>query len=354
MRVFFSLFTLGCTLFLGCTGGDVDKGDGGAGGDGGSSGGDDGGTGNDEHWSPSGEGIGYLVDGALDNSVFHLDIGQANYPRTDESYHGWLSVGGADPLALGEITVTATNFSFETELGLNALVAGYDTFHAFAGTGPDADSTGTALWQGAIDPELKGAYEALLLAKEGTPDGEGSLRTIESMVELLIEHVEEVKGLASVPADFAPWAEGIVNVLEGTEEDLDDDGVVNLLDGLSPILGDAGLVELIKDDLAIASASVEPLHPVKDLANWAYDCTQRIEGFAKQASREANVALVCTSMELCNQQMDETVDNLEWALGGFDTDESGDIDLIDEGTIECALYFASRMAYMDVATVPTP
>ena len=170
--------------------------------------------------------------------------------------------------------------------------------------------------------------------------------TCEDLITALQTTIDETQDVGGIYDE----AEAIYNAIYGTSEDVDNNGTTNTLSGVMPILGKEGLIELILGHLDVASASVEPGHPVKDLANWAYDCTQLIEGFAEQAAREADTATVCGSKKACDAELQSAIENLQWALDGFDTDKDGTEDPISEGTAECAIYFVSQMAYMDVGT----
>ena len=165
-------------------------------------------------------------------------------------------------------------------MGFNALLAGYDRFDAYAGASESlARSEGVHLWTGQVDSELKGAYEQLLISAEGTPGEEGSLRAVETTTETILLHIQETMGLEDLN-EVHIRAEGAANAIEGSEEDIDGDGTVATMPGTMAILGEEGLIQQVLSGLDLASAAVAPGHPVKDLANWAYDCTQRIESFA--------------------------------------------------------------------------
>jgi hypothetical protein len=332
------------------SGGGTDSGatDGGDGGDGGGGGGDDGGS---DTWRPAGSGLAFLVDGTEGNSLFTLQVNFPPLPRDGEAYYGWLSGGADGPVALGEIPVdNADQILFETDIGFNGLLAGYDTFTAYAGTGPDADSTGELLWTGTIDPSLRTSYEQLLIADEETPDGSGSVRTVSDTVTTIRDLTDDTINNVSDLAGINVRGETIANTIRGASEDLNDDGTVSILEDTMPILGEEGLIELILDDLAVASASVDPGHPVKDLANWAYDCTQRIQSYAIYAANRAGVASVCGAEASCDEVLYEALTNLNWALEGQDGNGDSEIDPIEEGTVDCAVFFVSQMAYMEVTT----
>lgn len=309
------------------------------------------GTDGEETWRPAGTGIGFLIDGAEANSLFHLEINNPAQPRTGQAYYGWLSGGAGAPVALGEIPVNdATLLVFEGEIGFNGLLEGYDTFTAYMGAGPDADTTGELAWTGQIDPTLREAYEQLLIADAATPEGAGSLRTVKDTTEAILAYTDETIASVSDVAQINARGEAIANTIRGLEEDLDDDGTSGQIEGYMPIIGDDGLILLILEDLGTASASVGPGHPVKDLANWAYDCTQRIEGFATYAANRAGIATVCAAESSCDEVLFEASENLEWALSGNDVNGDSSIDPIEEGTIDCAVYYVSQMAYMEIAT----
>ncbi len=301
-------------------------------------------------WAPTGSGQAYLIDGDTDNSLLHLELSDTIPPRDGEVYVGRISTAGGDAIELGEITVDGSSVVFEAELGLDGLTAGYDRFDAWATTDASTPESGTHLWTGQIDKELRGAYEALLLTSSETVDGEGSLRSISATVETLIAYADETIKNKTEVGMYWMRAEALTNSIDGTENDFNDNGSVETVEGIQPILGDDGLVELVLSHLDTASSSVDPGHPIKDLANYAYDCTQRIEEFAETASSKTAVATVCAAEETCDGLLQDATENLGYALVGYDEDEDGSVDPLDEGTIDCGLLFASQMAYMEVST----
>src|SRR4051812_22504206 len=85
------------TIFVGCTGTDkaATETDG--------TGDDSGAGGSGTTWRAEGSGSAYFADGSEDDSLFHLEVSRAAPPRDGEAYYGFVSRGGADPIALGEI-----------------------------------------------------------------------------------------------------------------------------------------------------------------------------------------------------------------------------------------------------------
>lgn len=353
MRISFIVLSasLASLPLLGCSG---DKGagssDSGASSDGGTGEGDgsDGTAG--ETWRASGTGIAYLVDGTEANSLFHLEVNNASGPRSGEAYYGFLSGGTTGTVSLGEITVDDSgSLVFETDIGFNGLVDGMDSFAAFMASSEDDAQSGEPVWSGQINPELRTAYEELLIADPATVDGSGSLRSIALTAQAAQDVVTDALGLADL-AGVQVRGETISNGLQGLEEDLNNDEAASTLDGVHPILREGGGIELVLEDLSTASFSVEPGHPVKDLANYAYDCTQRIEGYVRYAANRGGVASVSASTASAQEKLIEAQDNLDWALSGRDDNSDGSVDDISEGTIGCAVTFVSQMAYMDVTT----
>lgn len=351
----FSCFVLSASLasfpLLGCTGDkEGSAGDSGVSGDDGT-GGSDGsdGTGG-ETWRASGTGIAYLVDGTDANSLFHLEVNNASAPRSGEAYYGFLSGGSTGTVSLGEITLDDSgSLVFETDIGFNGLVDGMDSFAAFMAASEAEAQDGEPVWSGQINPELRTAYEELLIADPTTADGSGSLRSIALTAQAAQDVVTEALGLSDL-AGIQVRGEIISNGLQGLEEDLNNDEAASTLDGVHPILREGGGIELVLEDLSTASFSVEPGHPVKDLANYAYDCTQRIEGYVRFAANRGGVASVSASTSSAQEKLLEAQDNLDFALSGQDENGDGTVDDITEGTIGCAVTFVSQMAYMDVTT----
>lgn len=341
-----------CVPLSACSG---DKG--GGSNDSGASGGADGTSGGDgtggtdgESWRASGTGIAYLVDGAEANSLFHLEINNGSAPRSGFAYYGFLSGGSAGTVSLGEITGADNGtFVFESDIGFNGLTDGMDTFEAYMAESEDAATSGELVWSGQINPDLRSAYQQLLIADPETVDGSGSLRSIAITAQAAQDLVTEALGLSDLEG-IKTRGETISNGLQGLDEDLNDDGAVSTLEGVHPILREGGGIEMVLDDLTTASLSVEPGNPVKDLANYAYDCTQRIEGFTQYAANRAGVASVSASTGAAQEKLVEAQESLDFALNGEDENSDGEIDPIDEGTIDCAITFVSQMAYMDVST----
>ena len=245
-----------------------------------SGGGDDtgGGGGTGSMWRPAGTGTAWFLDGTVDNSLFHLEMTRCNEPREGEAYYGWVSQGGdaSTAISLGEIEVAGDEVYFEADIGENAIIGQYDTFEAWASTDGTTEN-GTQLWVGQVNPVIYDVIQTLLISSDATPDGDGSLRSVESAVEAIRVRGQEAVDGEFVLADFTDDAEAVANGLAGTSTDRNDDGTVDTMEGQLGIIGDSGYVELIKADLDAASAQVDPGDPIKDFANYAYDCTQAIE-----------------------------------------------------------------------------
>ena len=333
-----------------------DKGGGGGGGvdgtDGGGDDGDDGGDGGDGNttWRPSGYGVAWMADGTEGNSLFHLEIETPALPREGEAYYGYLFNADGSSLGLGEIAIdNTTQVVFEYDVGRNLLVDGYDRFAAYMGTSGDANTSGELVWEGQIDPTLREAYEQLLLADPATPDGSGSARHLKDTVIGLIEFSQETLDSTSDVAVLNTRGESVANTIRGAEEDLDGDDLVSRIEDFNAILSETGTIELILEDLATASLSVDPGHPVKDLANYAYDCTQRVEEFATEAARQAGRSSSCNDLADCQENVAQSIQNLEWARDGQDDNGDTEIDPITEGGVDCAIEFANQMAFMEIA-----
>ncbi len=332
-------------LSIGCNGpGGADKEDTGAGDE------DTGGGGTGDLWRPAGSGVAYFLDGTVDNSLFHLELTRCTDPAEGEAYYGWVSKSGADPIAVGEITVSNEEVYFESDIGENALLAGYDTFEAWAtdngGTAPE----GRQLWVGQVDPIVYDVIQNLVFASALTPDGQGSLRSLETALQEVRTLAQDTLDAPFSASSFTDASESIANSLEGVAEDRNDDGSATTIEGQLGVLGDGGYVELILADLTAATGQVEPGNPIKDYVNYAYDCTQEVESHARYAAINADVASVCLAEDSCRGRMEDAVTEIDSALNGFDTNEDGTIDLLTEGTLECAISWVAAMAQMSVAT----
>jgi hypothetical protein len=332
-------------LAVGCTGGSADGKD-----DTADTEEDTGGGGTGDLWRASGSGVAYFLDGSGDNSLFHMELTRCTPPAEGEAYYGWVSRGGEDAIALGEITVTNEEVYFEADIGENAIIGGYDTFEAWATDNGGTAREGTLLWQGQVDAVVYDVIQNLLISSDATPDGQGSLRSVESAVQALRNAGQEVVDAGFVQSEFQAAGEAIANGLEGTSEDHNDDGTVSTLPDQLGVLSDGGYIDLILSDLDAATLQVDPGNPIKDYINYAYDCTQAIETHARYAAVSADVVSICLSEDSCESRMLDALTELGYALDGQDLNEDGTIDLLTEGTIECALSYVSEMVQMAVST----
>lgn len=341
---------LGALLAAGC--GDKDGGGGGddTGGDGAGEGGggEGGGSGGGDTWRASGIGTAYYADGATDGSLFHLEMQAVPDPREGEAYYGWVVNEAGDSIALGQIPITGSDVVFEADVGVNALLEGYSRFEAYAGSGDDANVSGDALWVGTVDPDLEDAYEQMLLSTAEVPGQEGSARAIQTTIEAALALAQDTIDNTTDIGQMQNRGERISNALTGLEEDLKPDGSANSIDDTHPILGEGGGADLVLRDLDQASASVGPGHPVKDLANWSYDCTQEVERHAEDAAGQAAIATAAASIDQGRQRMINVVEMLNYAIDGEDQNDDGSVDPISEGALTCALDYINQMAFMEV------
>ena len=307
-----------------------------------------GGGGTGDVWAAAGSGYAWFVDGEEDNSVLHLEVGQVRPPRDGEVYYGRVSKGGAEPIVIAEIPISTDELVFEYELGLNAVIEGYDTFEAFAGSDTSVD--GAPLWAGQVDPATYDTVQRLLVQSDDTPGQEGSLRSLEAYIERLREEIATNVGTGQDLTTLRATGEKIANAIDGTEEDYDDSGSPDTYAYHFGILNSGGYMDLIFSDLNTVALSVDPLDPISDFVNYAYDCTQLIEGKAEIAANFASTAAVTAAPGSAEAQLLIADENLVYALLGQDGEDEGeDVDPVTEGTLECAIYHVSEMMRMQIS-----
>lgn len=331
----------------GAEGGGGEDGGGESGGGGSGGGGDDGG----EDWLATGSGTAKLSDGATINSVFDLEMVGVSLPGEGMGYHAWLSGGSEGDLYLGEIEVAAEgelSWSVDTETDL--LLSGNTRLEVWRGTGEDAREAGEAVWSGSFPEDLLSALVSLLAASEDTVTGEGSVRALVSNIEFIRDHARAASESSEEATALKAEGEKVANAIAGEENDLDGDGTAGVLEGVSPILDSEGLIELVLDDLADLSRAVEHGDPVKDYANWAYDCVERVESYAEDAQTHAGLASVCGAESACAGELASAAEDLDRAVEGEDLDEDGSIDEIEEGTAACARAWVREAMAMEVGT----
>jgi hypothetical protein len=87
---------------------------------------------------------------------------------------------------------------------------------------------------------------------------------------------------------------------------------------------------------------------VRDAFDNAYDCVERVEAYANAAATKASVAS-CGAQTCCEGIFGDVIENLGYALDGYDFDEDDFIDIETEGTVECAIEFVSRLISFPVS-----
>jgi hypothetical protein len=309
----------------------------------------DGGGNSGDTWRPRGDGQAFLLDGVEDHSLFTLEITGTTEPREGEAYHGWLT-GGGSAIYLGEIPVSDDTVVFEKDVGLNAFAEGYTVFQAYASDAvPSTPGEGTILWYGELPTEAAEILEDLLVSSDESD--EGSLRAIETTVETIMAYGQSaIDGFSSVET-FREQAEAVSNGISGEAVDVTQNGTIETIEGLDVSLtGENGQAQVILDDFEVAWAAFGGNQADKEILEAfdnGYDCVQRIEAFAEEADTLAGTTTVCGAETSCIDLMGRVNVQLGYALVGVDEDENGVIEL-DEGTIECAIEYASRMMAFDV------
>ena len=299
-------------------------------------------------WVPTGSGRAFFLDALLQNSLFTLEMTLITPPPEGVSYSGFLIHADGQELNLGEVPVTESTLFWEKDLGRNCLIDGYTTF--------EMRIDGTPIYGGSINPTIEESFSRLLVTSTETPSGQGSLREIEATLDahIALANTAVARGEEEFTAALID-AELLFNAIHGFEKDLDDDGTISLLSDTMALVphatvqgvADSYLVELVLSDLDAASASVNPGHPIRDLANYAYDCTQIVEFFGREAGSEVDIAANMTGKPQFNTRMNRAIDNLEMARRGSDQNEDGQIEL-DESSIDCAAYYVNQMAMLEI------
>jgi len=307
-------------------------------------------------WVPTGDGVAYILDGVESNSLFTLEMSVVTPPPEGDAFAGYL-LGTAEELYIGPIPVTETTLFWQSETGINALLAGYNRIEV------RLTSDNSIIYAGQVDPIVETTYQKLLVSSPDTPDGDGSLREIEDTIQALIQHNTDLIAQDSSADVHSLYlgAEQLVNTIFGSENDFDNDGVISTIPGLMPLIGEdlsetddlTNLRNLVLADLdaaSLAAHQISPTHHIKDLANYAYDCTQLVGTYVKEAANQAdNVAYKLTADEASSDaRLTDSNTYLQYALDGFDSNEDGVIEDLIEGTINCSAYYVSQMAYMEV------
>lgn len=306
-------------------------------------------------WVPTGNGMAYFLDGLQSNSLFTLEMDVITPPPTDDAYSGYLVGENIADVYLGPIPVTDTTLLWQSEANLNALQNGYNRFEI------RLSSTDEVIYAGQVDPVIEETYHRLLISSPSTPDGDGSLREIQETLQALIDHHNNLLTISGDIPALTAGVEQTLNTALVVEDDYDKNGTVEQIADYLPLIGENlaetyeldNLRNLVLEDLRQASTAaheISPTHPIKDLANYAYDCTQLVGTYVQESTDELNsVAQGFTTEEVAiKERITNSNQFLQYAFEGYDIDENGSIDDFTEGTINCSIYYISQMAYMEV------
>ena len=306
-------------------------------------------------WIPTGSGTAYFLDGLASNSVFTLEMSQVTPPPEAEVYGGYLLGPGVPEVYMGPVVEFNTPFFWQSEINMNALIGGYNRFEL------RLNNSQEVIYSGQVDPIVEQTYQKLLISSPNTPDGDGSLREIQETIQAIIDHHDTAIATATTIEELAAAAEASTNTILGTQDDIDKDGVVGTVSNYMALIGDnladtddlSNLRNRVLDDLAAASSAaheISPTHPIKDLANYAYDCTQLVAVYVQNTEQEIFPLAyeITTEMAAATVRLQQANTYLGYALEGYDIDEDGSITDETEGTINCTIYHVSKMAYMEV------
>jgi hypothetical protein len=306
-------------------------------------------------WIATGSGTAYFLDGLQSNSIFTLEMDLITPPPENDGFLGYLVGAGIGDVYLGPLPVTETTLFWQSEANLNALLNGYNRFEIRLASSEDV------IYSGQVDPVIEETYHRLLISSPDTPDGDGSLREIQQTLQAIIDHQQALLDTNTGIEALTDGTEKTLNTALVDEADYNNDGTIEQLSDYSPLVGNSlantseldNLRNQVLADLAAASAAaheIAPTHPIKDLANYAYDCTQLVGTYVQDATDEVYyVATGVTTEEIAARLRISNANlYLNYAFDGFDANEDGVIDDLTEGTINCSIYHVSRMAYMDV------
>lgn len=312
------------------------------------------GGGSGEEWRAAGSGTAFFADGSEDNSLFRLQLNRCMPAREGEGYYGWVSKDGADAESVGEIVVNGDTVDFSSDIGANAIIGGYNHFEAWASE-DDEIGTGELLWQGDVDPTVYSVIQRLLIASPDTPDGQGSLRTMESEIETLSGSAKALVDDSPSLPDLQAAAESIANGLQEPAADLNDDGTVSAISDFIAIRGensqhDGGLVGLVDADLQAVAVAIPPGTPIRDYIDDGYDGLDIVYLWAHDAWSKAAVAANSAAESTADVKVSAAIVSMDTAIYGEDTNLDGIIDVATEGGLDRAVHWISRMAYMQITT----
>ncbi|MBM4393615.1 MAG: hypothetical protein FJ090_21020 [Deltaproteobacteria bacterium] len=308
-----------------------------------------GGGGELDNWSASGTGDAYFADGEEDNSLFTLAMSRATEPREGEAYYGFVSAADGVLVPVGEIGVNGEDVDHSFDIGENAIIAGYSHFEAWANATGEAGE-GDAVWLGDVDPTIFTVIQEMLIASSATPDGQGSLRALESHTEFLVEQAAGAASAGLTDEEVGSLCEMIGNALEDPAVDSDDDGDVETFTNVMAVQGTDdgyGYVELIFDDLGEANDVVDPNDPIHANIEQAYDGVQFTEFWAERAASDAHRG-ASVGGDSALRRLEDVAEQLSWTLVGNDIDEDGVLEYDTEGGLDYSVDQVSQMAQLPI------
>jgi hypothetical protein len=316
-----------------------------------------GGGGEQENWRASGTGVAYFTDGESDGSLFRLSLSRALPPRTGYAYYGFVSGADGDLIALGEISVNGEDVDFQAEVGVNAITEGLSHFEAWHTDGDGSKPEGDAVWAGDVDTTVYSVIQRLLIENSDTPDGSGSLRSLESHLEFLGAEAQAAAGGGLTISELQLIGEKVGNGLEDPAVDSNNDGDDDVFADTLHVQGDDtkgddGYVELIESDFQAMAAVLDPRDPIREYIDDAVDgvqfCEYAVKTFAAPAARSTGNT---DTTNVAESFLDSVAEDMEHCLTGYDANGDGVIDPQVEVGIEWTIDRVSYMAQMVVDAV---
>jgi hypothetical protein len=306
-------------------------------------------------WYPTGSGRAYYLDGLISNSLLVIEMNLITPPPEGDMLVAFLMGDGLEDIYAGPLPTDGTVLSWQSEVNRDALIEGYDRMEI------RLQNRGDIGYSGGIDPVVYSTYGTLLLESPDSLSGKGLLREMQQIIQTIYATQESMVAVTGDTSTQDSQAEGVLNTIFGQGTDYNTDGTIDVLPDTMPLIGQnfadtadlSNLRNLILRDLTLASAAaheISPLHPIKDLANVAYDCTQMIGTHIRTAAQETdNVALRQVTEEAdIDARLTQSNVYLTHALEGFDTNEDGTLDDGTEGALRCTLEQVAQMAIMEI------
>ncbi|MCU0513371.1 MAG: serine/threonine protein kinase [Anaerolineae bacterium] len=258
-------------------------------------------------------------------------------PPAGSRYAAWLvNTGSATTLPLGDIVKDAFGDGtlLYTDPDGRMLPAWYNavlvTVESGPGPTPAAQPAGTPVYSGSVPLSVTDSLQQIFVAAPQGINGGSLIDGVRTEANFALQH-SGLAARATTLGGLKQHAEHTINILRGTQDDLDGNRR-----GENPGRGPGvyGFLADIEALVQAAATSPEASLDVQSNAEFIQVCIRNVRGWADDVQALENELLAAQTLEEVAAQAQESTRHMETTINGLDANENGQIEPF-EG--ECGL-----------------